>query len=56
MDRMDHEAVALDPRTGFVCLTEDDGPHFGLYRFRPNDTSGRLGSLEAGRCFPLAPP
>lgn len=48
MGLMDHEAVALDPVTGIVYLTEDNGPLSGLYRFRPHDSSGRLGSLEAG--------
>ncbi len=48
MGRMDHEAVALDPRSGAVYLTEDNRNHAGLYKFVPNDTSARLGSLEQG--------
>lgn len=37
MGRFDHEAVAVDPRTGIVYETEDDGDS-GLYRYLPNDT------------------
>jgi hypothetical protein len=43
-----HEAVAIDPRTGFAYETEDCSPNSGFYRFRPHDRSGRIGSLEAG--------
>src|SRR5690606_1117411 len=46
--RFSHEAVAVDPRTGYVYLTEDDGNDSGFYRFRPRDP-GRLhrgGRLE----------
>jgi secreted PhoX family phosphatase len=48
MGRMPHEAVAVDPATGAVYLTEDNRNMSGLYRFLPNDASGRPGSLEAG--------
>ncbi|HBD11689.1 MAG TPA: phosphatase [Porticoccaceae bacterium] len=48
MGFMDHEAAAVDPRTGDVFLTEDNGPNSGFYRFRPNDRSGKIGSLEQG--------
>ncbi|WP_157254499.1 alkaline phosphatase PhoX [Nonomuraea typhae] len=38
MGRFSHEAVAVDPRTGYVYETEDDsGKPDGFYRFRPND-------------------
>jgi hypothetical protein len=41
MGRFQHEAIACDPATGFVYLTEDngraDGPGSGFYRFRPVD-------------------
>lgn len=51
----DHEAVAIDPRTGFAYLTEDksDGR---LYRFRPT-RSGDLsaGTLEVARRSGSAP-
>jgi len=48
LGRFSHEAVAIDPHTGFVYLTEDDRNKSGLYRFVPNDRSGRPGSLENG--------
>ncbi len=40
MGRFSHEAVCVDPGTGYVYLTEDATPS-GLYRFIPN-TPGRL--------------
>ncbi|KEZ94873.1 hypothetical protein A11M_0124655 [Xanthomonas vasicola pv. vasculorum NCPPB 895] len=48
LGRFSHEAVAIDPRTGIVYLTEDDRNKAGLYRFIPNDRRGRNGSLENG--------
>ncbi len=48
MGFMDHEAVAVDPATSFVYLTEDNGPNSGFYEFRPNDSSGQVGALEQG--------
>jgi hypothetical protein len=48
MGRFSHEAAAVDPVTGYVYLTEDLRNLSGFYRFVPNDTRGRLGSLEAG--------
>jgi hypothetical protein len=48
MGRFSHEAVAVDPRTGIVYLTEDDRNKSGLYRYIPNDRHGRCGSLENG--------
>jgi uncharacterized protein len=48
MGRFSHEAVAVDPHTGIVYLTEDDRNKSGLYRLIPNDRSGRPGSLEHG--------
>ncbi len=48
LGRFSHEAVAIDPRTGYVYLTEDDRNKSGLYRFIPNDRNGRNGSLENG--------
>lgn len=48
LGRFSHEAVAIDPRTGYVYLTEDDRNKSGLYRFIPNDRGGRYGSLENG--------
>jgi secreted PhoX family phosphatase len=43
MGRFSHEAVSVDPRTGFVYETED-ADSSGFYRFRPN----RRGSLVDG--------
>ena len=43
-----HEAVALDPATGIVYLTEDSGPHSGFYRFLPHNPQPRPGALEEG--------
>ncbi|GAA2119805.1 PhoX family protein [Actinomadura alba] len=43
MGRFVHEAAVVDPKTGWVYMTEDDGPT-GLYRFRPN----KRGKLDEG--------
>jgi len=48
LGRFSHEAVAIDPHTGIVYLTEDDRNKAGLYRFVPNDRRGRHGSLQNG--------
>ena len=50
MGRFAHEAVATDPKTGFVYQTEDSGNDSGFYRFRPQDPrdltrGGRLDML-----------
>ena len=50
MGRFNHEAVAVDPRTGIVYLTEDTGDSL-IYRFIPN-TPGRL--LAGGRLQAMA--
>ncbi|MER6145479.1 PhoX family protein [Streptomyces sparsogenes] len=50
MGRFQHEAIAIDPRSGVVYETEDafDKP-FGLfYRFLPHKPLGGRGSLRAG--------
>lgn len=44
MGRFSHEAVALDPATGYVYETEDSGATSGFYRFVPN----AAGNLAAG--------
>jgi secreted PhoX family phosphatase len=41
MGRFSHEAVAVDPSTGYVYETEDAGGSSGFYRFVPT-TSGDL--------------
>jgi len=43
-----HEAAGVDPDTGVVYLTEDAGPISFLYRFIPDDASGRPGALHQG--------
>lgn len=43
MGRFSHEAVAVDPATGWVYETEDSNPA-GFYRFKPNQP----GNLAAG--------
>ena len=48
MGLMSHEAAAVDPDTGDVYLTEDNGPHSGFYRFRPHRRPRRAGDLERG--------
>ncbi|WP_328394990.1 PhoX family protein [Streptomyces sp. NBC_00390] len=50
MGRFQHEAVAVDPRSGIVYETEDAFLRpFGLfYRFLPNRPLGGTGSLRAG--------
>lgn len=50
MGRFQHEAVAVDPRTGVVYETEDAFQRpFGLYyRFLPDRPLGGRGSLRAG--------
>jgi secreted PhoX family phosphatase len=37
MGRFAHEAVAVDPHTGYVYETEDDGNDSGFYRFKPRN-------------------
>lgn len=49
MGRFSHEAVAVDPATGFVYETEDNsGRPNGFFRYRPNDPRklSRGGALE----------
>jgi secreted PhoX family phosphatase len=48
MGLMNHEALAIDPRTGSVYLTEDVGPVSGLYRFSPTDRRAAIGALAKG--------
>jgi secreted PhoX family phosphatase len=55
MGRFSHEAVAVDPATGYVYETEDDGDNSGVYRFLPKKPGvlhqgGKLQMLKvAGR-------
>ena len=48
MGLMKHEAVAVDPRTGYVYLIEDNSGASGTYRFRPHRRCSRVGDLERG--------
>lgn len=50
MGRFNHEAVAVDPRTGIVYLTEDRGDSL-IYRYIPN-TRGKM--LNGGKLQALA--
>jgi len=50
MGRFNHEAVAVDPKTGIVYLTEDDSEGL-IYRYLPN-TKGKL--LNGGKLQALA--
>jgi secreted PhoX family phosphatase len=50
MGRFSHEAVAVDPATGYVYETEDAGGSSGFYRFVPT-TPGALG--EGGELLML---
>ena len=50
MGRFNHEAVAVDPRTGIVYLTEDRGDSL-IYRYIPT-TPGKL--LDGGKLQALA--
>jgi uncharacterized protein len=51
MGRMSHEAVMVDPRTGYVYETEDAGSDSGFYRFVPKHR-GRL--ADGGRLYMMA--
>jgi secreted PhoX family phosphatase len=48
MGLMEHEAAAVDPDTGDVYLTEDNGPQSGFYRMRPHVPCHGIGDLERG--------
>ena len=50
MGRFSHEAVAIDPQTGYVYETEDAGNNSGFYRFVPN-VPGELS--RGGRLYML---
>jgi uncharacterized protein len=48
MGRFVHEAVAVDPATGWVYETEDSRNLSALFRFKPNNAAGGVGSLQEG--------
>jgi secreted PhoX family phosphatase len=47
LGRFSHEAVAVDPATGIVYETEDQGDVSGFYRFVPNARPTKPGDLAA---------
>jgi len=49
LGRFAHEAIAVDPTTGVLYLTEDaSGPNGLLYRATPTNATGAYGSLREG--------
>ena len=48
MGRLAHEAVAVDPASGYVYETEDNRNLCGFFRYVPNDLSAAVGSLQNG--------
>jgi secreted PhoX family phosphatase len=53
MGQFYHEAVAIDPLSGIVYMTEDTGPKAGFYRFIPDvaqnlGAGGRLQMMKVG--------
>ncbi|RVQ65136.1 DUF839 domain-containing protein [Croceicoccus ponticola] len=48
MGRFSHEAVAVDPVTGYVYETEDARNVSGLYRYKPTNTARTYGALAQG--------
>lgn len=48
MGRFAHEAVAIDPSSGYVYLTEDSRNLSSFYRYKPVNGGGGLGSLHQG--------
>ncbi|MCR9279685.1 MAG: PhoX family protein [Pseudomonadaceae bacterium] len=47
MGRMNHEAVSVDPRNGYIFQTEDRGDS-AYYKFVPSKTPRRFGDLQEG--------
>ena len=48
MGRFVHEAVAVDPATGFVYETEDNRNLAAFFRYVPDNLTGHVGSLHEG--------
>src|SRR6185436_2125273 len=48
LGRFAHEAVAVDPATGIVYETEDQGDGSGFYRYVPSAKPTQPGDLAAG--------
>lgn len=54
MGRFRHEAVAIDPASGIVYMTEDDSGKSGFYRYVPKIKDGKPGSLAQGGVLQMA--
>lgn len=54
MGRFAHEAIAMDPFTGYVYLTEDASPVSGFYRFKPTSSVRAYGALSQGGTLQMA--
>jgi secreted PhoX family phosphatase len=54
MGRFRHEAVAIDPASGIVYMTEDDSGKSGFYRYIPKVKDGKPGSLAQGGVLQMA--
>ncbi|MDP9421334.1 MAG: PhoX family protein [Pseudomonadota bacterium] len=54
MGRFSHEAVAVDPATGYVYLTEDERNLSGFYRYKPTNVSKQYGALAQGGALQAA--
>ncbi len=53
--RRAHEAVAIDPRTGYMYTTEDNTRNAnGFYRYRPNNITPAYGALAQGGTLQMA--
>jgi len=48
MGRFSHEAVAMDPVTGYAYLTEDSRNNSGFYRYKPTSKQRAYGALAQG--------
>ncbi|MDP3820906.1 MAG: DUF839 domain-containing protein [Burkholderiales bacterium] len=48
MGRFSHEAIAVDPATGYVYETEDARNLAAFYRYKPGNSGGGVGSLHSG--------
>lgn len=54
MGRFSHEAVAVDPASGIVYLSEDAAARSGFYRYVPKVKAGAPGSLAQGGQLQMA--
>ena len=54
MGRFAHAALAVDPATGIVYMTEDSAGQSGLYRYVPHIRPGARGTLAMGGVLQMA--